>query len=73
MIPVILAEAPVDFESRVRQKGLDAIAELVGEQPSRPRTGSKRNKIADRREDIPSDAFPTYWRDVLPDMLLFVS
>jgi hypothetical protein len=69
VIPVTPAEAPPDFDARVRQKGLDALAELVGEKPSRVRQGRKRKKIAETRAEIPADAFPPYWRDVLPDML----
>jgi hypothetical protein len=59
----------MDFDARVKQRGLDAIAELVGETPSRSRPGPKRQKVAERREDIRPDAFPPFWRDVLPDML----
>jgi 5-methylcytosine-specific restriction endonuclease McrA len=69
MIPVAPAAEPPDFDARVRKKGLDAIAELVGEQPSRVRRGPRREKIANKRGEIPADAFPPYWRDVLEDML----
>ena len=69
MIPVILAKAPKDFDIRVRLKGLDAIAELVGESPKTTRPGPKRKAVATRRRDIPPEAFPPYWRDVLDDML----
>jgi 5-methylcytosine-specific restriction endonuclease McrA len=69
MIPVVLAAAPTDFKSRIRQRGLDAIAELVGELPEHARPGPKREKIADSRDTIPAKAFPPYWREVLPDML----
>lgn len=70
MIRVAPAEAPADFEGRVRRPGLDAIAELVGDAPSRPRPGPKRRKVAERPEDIPVSEFPALWRDVLPDMLI---
>lgn len=69
MIRVAAATPPTDFDSRVRQRGMGAIAELVGERPTTPRGGPKRKVVASRREDIPPDAFPPYWRDVLPDML----
>jgi hypothetical protein len=69
MIPVASAPEPPDFDQRVRQPGLRAIAELVGEEFLPPRRGPKREAIAARREDIPSAKFPTYWRDVLPEML----
>lgn len=69
MIRVAPAEAPADFEERVRRPGLEAIAELVGEKPSTKRPGPRRMKIAGSRDDIPPDAFPPHWRKVLPDML----
>lgn len=69
MIPVAPAVAPDDFDLRVRQRGLDAIAELVGEPPLRARTGPKRKKVASSRAEIPPQAFPPFWRDVLPEML----
>jgi 5-methylcytosine-specific restriction endonuclease McrA len=69
MIPVAPAPEPPDFDIRVRQKGLDAIAELVGEPPSLKRPGPKRQKAAERREDIAPELFPPYWREVLPYML----
>jgi hypothetical protein len=69
MISIQPAPPPVDFDQRVRRRGLDAIAELVGEEPSMPRPGRRRRKVADSREEIPPDAFPPFWRDVLPDML----
>ena len=69
MIPVQPAPEPVDFEERVRRPGLDAIAELVGEQPSQTRRGPKRSKIATRRQDIPGAAYPPLWREVHTDML----
>jgi len=68
MIPVNPAAEPPDFDERVRQRGLNAIAEMVGETP-RVRRGRKREKIADTRSEIPSDRFPTHWREVLPEML----
>jgi hypothetical protein len=69
MIPVTPAPEPADFGVRVRQRGLEAIAELVGEAPVVKRPGRKRQAVAPRREDIPSEKFPPFWRGVLPDML----
>lgn len=69
MIPVPLAPEPRTFDQTVRRKGLAAIAEMVGSQPSRPRPGPKRKPIARREQDIPPDCFPPYWRDALPDLL----
>lgn len=69
MIPVTPATEPQDFDTRVRQRGLDAIAELVGEQPAVRRPGPRRQPVATNREDIPSEKFPPFWRDVLPEML----
>jgi hypothetical protein len=48
---------------------LNAIAELVGEPLLMKRRGPRRSKIADRREDIPSESFPALWRRGLDDMM----
>ncbi len=69
MIPITLADAPIEFDSRVKQKGLRAIAELVGEAPAEERRGRKRITLYKSRDEIPPEKFPPYWRDVLPDML----
>ncbi|MBK6531276.1 MAG: hypothetical protein IPF99_17195 [Deltaproteobacteria bacterium] len=69
MIPVQKAAAPTDFDERVRRPGLDAIAELVGETRQKPRGGKKRSEFFSRREKIPGEKFPPYWRRVLPEML----
>lgn len=69
MIPVTPAAEPPNFDKRVRQMGLSAIAELAGERPLVRRRGPKRKKIARTREEIPADKFPPYWRDALDDML----
>jgi 5-methylcytosine-specific restriction endonuclease McrA len=68
VIPVVLAPEPATFDAKVRRKGADAMLELVGKAPSRPRRGRKRKVVAKRRDQIPSDDFPPYWRDVLPEM-----
>lgn len=69
MIPVTPAKEPPHFDKTVRQKGLSAIDELVGRKPRLKRPGPRRKKIAAREADIPADAFPTFWRDALEDML----
>jgi hypothetical protein len=69
MIPVEPAPEPPDFDSKVRQPGLSAIAELVGEPPKIKRRGPRRRKIANHREEIPSDSFPPFWRAALGDMM----
>lgn len=69
MIPVRPAPEPPGFEERVRLPGLDAIAELVGEAPTRRRPGPKRKKIAETRSAIPPEAYPPFWRAALPEML----
>jgi hypothetical protein len=70
MIHVDPAPEPPDFDRRVRQPGLSAIAELVGEPPLSRRRGPRRSKIAVQREDIPPDRFPPFWRNGLDDMML---
>lgn len=69
MIPVKIATPPQDFDSRVKTKGLNAIAELVGETPTQKRRGPPRTKFYKTRDEIPPEEFPPRWRDVLPDML----
>lgn len=69
MIPVTPAKEPPDFDSKVRQKGLAAIDELLGETPRIARPGRRRKAIASRPEEIPPDAFPPFWRKALGDML----
>ena len=70
MIRVEPQPEPEDFDRKVRQKGLSAIAEMVGEGPLIKRRGPRRiNKVAESREKLKGDAFPPHWRDVLPEML----
>ena len=69
MICVTSAPEPATFQKRVREPGLRAIAEMVGERPPR-RRGQRFQKIADRREDIPADKFPPYWTESLDDLML---
>lgn len=69
MIPVMLADEPADFDKKVRQKGLRALSEMVGEPCFPKRKGKPRTKIAESRDQIPPERFPTYWADALPDML----
>jgi hypothetical protein len=68
MIPVVMQEEPKSFDQDVRVPGKLAIAELVGEKPKRS-AGKRFQKKADRREDIPSSAYPPYWRQCLADLM----
>lgn len=69
MIPVALAPVPPEFNAKVREPGLRAIAEMVGKPSPYPRTaGRKYAKVANQEKDIPADAFPPYWRKALPQM-----
>lgn len=69
MIHVNLAPEPPDFDREVRQRGLAAIAELVGEIPKTKRPGRKRKQaVVDgvavtRREDLSARFFPAFWQD----------
>ena len=69
MIRVELAPEPAGFDAAVRQPGLSAIAELVGEPPLVVRPGPRRAKIAERRELIPSAKFPDFWTGAIKDLL----
>jgi 5-methylcytosine-specific restriction endonuclease McrA len=68
MIPVTRAAEPTSFDAKIRRRGLDAIAELVGESRSRIRRGPKRKRTYASRNRIPAAAFPEFWRDALPDL-----
>jgi hypothetical protein len=69
MIRVTPAPEPPTFHDRVRVPGLRAIAEMVGERPTR-RGGRRFQKVADRREGIPADRFPPYWTEALDDLMV---
>lgn len=69
MIRVELADEPGDFDRKVRQPGLRAIAELVGEPDLPKRRGRKRSVVAATRDEIPADKFPPLWTEALPEML----
>lgn len=70
MIRVHRAPEPPTFDAQVREPGLRAIAEMVGETPSgKKRPGRPRKKIADRREDIPAKEFPDFWTLALDDLM----
>lgn len=68
MIPVALAPEPASFDAQVRQPGLRAVAELVGERPDR-KAGRRYKKVASTRDEIPADKLPVYWRRALDDLL----
>ena len=68
MIPVAPADEPATFGATVKQPGLRAIVELVGERPPRA-AGRRFSQVADSREAIPPDRFPPYWRCAIDDLL----
>jgi len=68
MIPVKQAIGPKSFALKVRNPGKTAIAELVGEKPKRT-AGKAFSKKAERRDEIPPSAFPTYWTDCIEDLM----
>jgi hypothetical protein len=68
MIRVTPAPEPATFDKTVRQPGLRAIAEMVGEAPAPPRKRGHK-KIADSREEIPPKSFPPYWTEALDDLM----
>jgi hypothetical protein len=69
MIHVDRAPEPPDFDRKVRQPGLSAIAEMVGEPPIRKRPGRRRAEIAESREMIPTKKFPPFWTEAIDDMM----
>ncbi len=71
MIPVARAAQPNDFDAKVRQPGLRAIAEMVGKASPYPRkAGRGFPKIAAAEDEIPSDAFPPFWTAALDDLMV---
>ncbi len=69
MIRVAPAPEPARFDLDVRQKGLSALSEMVGEGATVKRPGPKRKARYTSREAIPSDEMPPYWTEVLDDLL----
>ena len=70
MIRVETAPEPLTFDREVRQKGLSAISELIGQGQTIARRGPPRTGPRYQRpEEIPSKALPTYWRAALDDLL----
>ncbi len=70
MIRVQPAPEPATFDAQVRQPGLRAIAEMVGEtQGGKKRPGPLRKKIAEKRESIPAKKFPDFWTLALDDLM----
>jgi hypothetical protein len=59
---------PPSFDTAVRQPGLSALAELIGQPPTIKRPGPRRGKLADRIEALPHDALPPFWRECLPQL-----
>src|SRR5687767_14386225 len=68
VIRVEPAPEPARFNATVRQPGLSAIAELVGEPPLVRRRGRRRARVAERREDLKGEDFPPFWTEALNDL-----
>lgn len=70
MIPVAPAPTPARFNALVREPGLRAIDEMVGRTPKfRRKKGKPFKQVANRKQDIPVHAYPTYWTEVLDDLM----
>ncbi len=69
MIRVKAANEPDTFDALVRQPGLQAIAELVGDPCAKVRRGPKRAPVATERDKIPPSAFPPLWCEAADDLL----
>lgn len=68
-MPVKKAKKPKNFNEKVRNPGLRAIAEMAGKISPYPRTaGHPYKQIATRKADIPAEKFPSYWIAVLDDL-----
>lgn len=69
MIRVTLAKEPPEFDALVRQRGLRALSELVGD-PSLPkRRGRPRKVLASSFQEIPAKKLPEYWQGWCLDQL----
>ena len=69
MIRVEPAPEPADFDSKVRQPGLRAIAEMAGTPGLPRRRGRPREVVATSPDEIPADKFPALWTAALPELL----
>lgn len=79
MIHVRLADVPEDFDAKVRQPGLRAIAERCGKVAVPARVAGKAFAQAKRKvggvevavtvpQDMPASQFPAIWREALGDL-----
>ncbi len=69
MIRVERAPEPADFDRKVRQPGLRAIAEMTGAPELPKRRGRPREVIAASPDEIPADKLPPFWTEALPELL----
>lgn len=69
MIRVVPAPEPADFDRKVRQPGLRAIAEMTGSPGLPKRRGRPREIVATSPDEIPADKFPALWTAALPELL----
>lgn len=67
MIRVVPAEEPNHFKTVVRQRGVRAVARLLGQKV--PGSGRHPKKTYARIEDIPPKKFPPEWRKSLDDLM----
>ena len=68
MIRVEVQPEPSDFDDAVRKPGLSALSELIGQPPTIKRPGPRRDKRADRIEELPPNALPPFWQVCLPQL-----
>lgn len=69
MIHVEPAAEPEEFDARVRQPGGEALRELIGETPTKPRPVVIDGVPATRVDDLPPEKLPDLWTRALDDML----
>ena len=69
MIRVQLRPEPDAFDQTVRQPGLSAIAELVGEEPLPDQQPLNPQQVFHDRASIPGRRFPNYWKHARCDLL----
>jgi hypothetical protein len=85
LIRLTPAPEPADFDSKVRQPGYRAIAEMIGQTPSPPRTagkplqqrttqveqadGIKKSILVTDPGGLPSSELPSYWTEAISDLM----
>lgn len=73
MLKVARAPTPADFWEKVTNRGLRAVAEMIGSDTTgktyQRKAGKPFKKTANYARDIPPEKLPPYWRDFLNELM----